>query len=161
MDEAVKKKVLRKIQYGLFVATSFDPSSKNSASGTVNWVTQVSFKPPCVAVAIKKDTGLHKVISASGFFALNVVGKGQKDMAQTFFKGYSVENGKLAGYEIFQGETGAPIIKDSAGAFECKVIQKIDFGGDHDLFIGEVVASHLCADLDPLPMSETGWYYGG
>ena len=159
MDEQVRKKVLRKIHYGLAVATSSDGS--NSASGTVNWLTQVSFKPPCVAVAVKKDSGLHKVISSSGSFALNIVGKGQKDMAQTFFKGHSVEDGKLAGYEIFNGKTGAPIIKDCAGAFECKVLKVVDFGGDHDLFIGEVVEVHQCSDLEPLSMAETGWYYGG
>lgn len=159
MDENLKKKVLRKIHYGLFVATS--SNGKDTASGTINWLTQISFKPPAVAVAIKKDSFLHKIISESGKFAINVVGKGQKDMAQTFFKGYSVENGKLGGYEIFYGSTGCPIIKSSASAFECEVLNRVDFGGDHDLFIGKVVDVHACQDLEPLSMMETGWYYGG
>ena len=159
MDEALKKKVLRKIHYGLFVATS--RSGDDTASGTVNWLTQVSFKPPVVALVVKKDSHLHAVISSSGVFAVNVVGKDQKDMAQTFFRGHRVEDGKLAGYEVFDGDTGSPIIKDSAGAFECRVIQKVDFGGDHDIFVGEVVQVHACGDKPPLSMAETGWYYGG
>ncbi len=159
MDEALKKKVLRKIHYGLAVATS--SNGKDTASGTINWLTQASFKPPAVAVVIKKDSFLHKIISESSVFAINIVGKEQKDMAQTFFKGHSVENGKLGGYEISIGKTGCPIIKDSAGAFECKVIGRLDFGGDHEIFVGEVVEVHDCKDLEPLSMKETGWYYGG
>lgn len=159
MDEAIKKKVLRKIHYGLFIATSSD--GKDTASGTVNWVSQVSFKPPSVMVAIKKDSFIHKVILSSKRFALNVVGKDQKDMAQTFFKGHSLENGKLGGYDIFIGEGGCPIIKDSAGAFECEVINHLDFSGDHDVFIGKVFQVYQLQDKDPLSMMETGWYYGG
>ncbi len=155
----MKKKVLRKIQYGLAVVTSND--GERTASGTINWMTQVSFRPPAVAVAIKKDSFVYEVMKKSGKFALNIVGKGQKDMAQTFFKGHSVENGKLGGYEIFGGSTGSPIINGSAGAFECEIISNIDFGGDHEIFVGKVVEAHRCKDLDPLPMAETGWYYGG
>ncbi|MCX7733442.1 MAG: flavin reductase family protein [bacterium] len=159
MDEALKKKVLRKIHYGLFVATSSD--NQNTASGTINWVSQVSFKPPAVVIGVKKDSFLYKVIMSSKKFALNIVGKDQKDMAQTFFKGHSVESGKLGGYDVIFGELGCPIIKDAAGAFECEVINHIDFGGDHDIFVGKVVQVYQLQDKEPLSMIETGWYYGG
>ncbi len=38
MDPAIKKKALRMITYGLFVATSRDDSGP--AAGTINWISQ-------------------------------------------------------------------------------------------------------------------------
>ena len=161
MDEAVRKKVLRKIHYGLFVVTSATDDLKESASGTVNWLTQVSFKPPAVAVGIKKDSGLWHILSKTGKFAVSVLAKDQKSVAQEFFKGPKYEDGKMGGFEVFLGKTGCPILKSCAGAFECKVLKHVDFGGDHDLFVGEVVEVHLVDDKEPLALLETGWFYGG
>ena len=93
MDEDTKKKALRMIPYGLFILTS--KNGDDVASGTVNWVTQSSFKPPLVAVAIKADSHPYGVVKASGSFALNVLGEGQKDVAQAFFMTVQPEGDKL------------------------------------------------------------------
>src|SRR6185436_9611782 len=83
MDEDAKKKALRMIPYGLFLLTA--KNGDDIASGTVNWITQTSFKPPLVAVGIKQDSHPYAVVKASGAFALNALGADQKDIAQTFF----------------------------------------------------------------------------
>jgi len=51
------------------------------SSATVNWVTQASFKPPLVAVGVKSDSQVHDIIKTAGYFALNVLGKGQQGAA--------------------------------------------------------------------------------
>lgn len=155
MDEAVRKKILRKINYGLFVATS------DAASATINWVSQVSFKPPVIAVAIQKTSGLNAAMTSSKKFALSFLGKNQKAVAKEFFKSPTLQSGKLAGFDIEMKTTGCPILKDCLGAVECEVMQKLDFGGDHDIFLGNVVDAHCFSDEPPLGLLETGWSYGG
>ena len=93
MDEQAKKTALRRIPYGLFLLTA--KNGDDIASGTVNWVTQTSFKPPMVAVGIKQDSHPYGVVKASGAFALNALGADQKDVAQTFFGTVKPEGDRL------------------------------------------------------------------
>jgi len=83
MDPAVKKKALRMINYGLFVATAQDDSGP--AAGAINWISQSSFTPPLIMVAIKVDSALHRAVTASRKFIVHVVAKDQKDLASASF----------------------------------------------------------------------------
>jgi flavin reductase (DIM6/NTAB) family NADH-FMN oxidoreductase RutF len=158
MDANVKKKVLRLIPYGLFVATS--RADQKFGAGTINWVTQSSFAPPLVVACIKADSTLHEVIAASRVFALHVLAKNQKDLASAFFKGAQPEGDKLNGYRFESGVTGAPILLDAPAWFECRVVDEIG-GGDHTIFVGEVVDAGSRRDEAPLTLHDTGFFYGG
>jgi len=158
MDANTKKKVLRLIPYGLYVATS--RADQKFGAGTINWVTQSSFAPPLVVAAIKDDSSLNEVISASRVFALHVLGKNQKDMATAFFKGAQPEGGTLNGFRFESGATGAPILLDAPAWFECRVVDEIR-RGDHTIFVGEVVEAGSRRDEEPLTLRDTGFFYGG
>ena len=69
MDEDQKKTALRMIPYGIYVLTCEGEDGTVSAA-TVNWVTQASFKPPLVAVALKADSLAHSLTKDRGFFAV-------------------------------------------------------------------------------------------
>ena len=62
--EAAKKTTLLMIPYGLYVLAAKDGETVNA--GTINWVTQTSFKPPLVAMGVKTDSGLYATLKASG-----------------------------------------------------------------------------------------------
>jgi flavin reductase (DIM6/NTAB) family NADH-FMN oxidoreductase RutF len=158
MDANTKKKVLRLIPYGLFVATS--RADQKIGAGTINWVTQSSFAPPLVVAAIKVDSTLHEVIAASRVFALHVLGKNQKDIATAFFKGAQPEGDTLNGYRFESGATGAPILLDPPAWFECRVVEEIN-RGDHTIFVGEVVDAGSRRDEEALTLRDTGFFYGG
>jgi flavin reductase (DIM6/NTAB) family NADH-FMN oxidoreductase RutF len=158
VDANIKKKVLRLIPYGLFVATS--RADQKFGAGTINWVTQSSFARPLVVAAIKADSTLHEVIAASRAFALHVLAKNQKDIATAFFKGAQPEGDKLNGYRFESGTTGAPILVDPPAWFECRVVDEIG-GGDHTIFVGEVVEAGSRRDEEPLTLRDTGFFYGG
>src|SRR5260370_37433837 len=98
MDPAIKKKALRMITYGLFVATSRDDSGP--AAGTINWISQSSFTPPLIMVAIKGDSALHRAITASRKFIVHAVAKDQKDLATAFFRGAELSDDRLNGYSV-------------------------------------------------------------
>jgi|SRR6202050_3462802 flavin reductase (DIM6/NTAB) family NADH-FMN oxidoreductase RutF len=158
MDPNEKKKALRMVTYGLYVATSQD--AEGPAAGTINWLSQASFEPPLVMAGIKQDTRLHRAIEASRAFAVHIVGKSQKALATSFFKGAIPENGKLNGFAVRPGETGSPILTDLPGWFEIRVTDSVR-RGDHTVFVGEVVAAGTQGGEEPLTLREAGFNYAG
>ncbi len=158
MDPNQKKKALRMVSYGLYVATA--RSHEKYAAGTVTWLSQCSFEPPLVMAGIRRDSELHKVIKASRAFAVHIVGKSQKKLATTFFKTAEVDGDELSGYHFEVGKTGSPILTDAAAWFECRVVDEIK-RGDHTVFIAEVVAAGVRREEEPLTVRAAGFAYGG
>lgn len=160
MDAEVKKQVLRKLTYGLYVLTAAD--GEEVAAGTVNWLSQASFNPPLVMVGVKADSHLHTLIDRTRRFAVNVLGAQQKDVAQAFFRPTQLKDGRLNGYAFERGPaTGSPLLVDLPAWFECRVTDAVK-GGDHSVVVGEVVECGLRdAPAKPLEMWDTGWFYGG
>lgn len=168
MNADAKKTALRMIPYGIYVLTA-DDGKGNVAAATVNWVTQSAFAPPLVAVGVKTDSGAYTVIGTSRTFALNMLGKDQKDVAFTFFKPTKVENGMLSGQPFTKGSaTGAPILTNAVAAVECKVTTIVQ-EGDHHIILGEVVEASVMKppagrpDAAILEMKDLGdnVFYGG
>ena len=158
MDEDAKKKALRMIPYGLFI-----PTSKNGddvASGTVNWVTQSSFKPPLVAMGVKKDSKLYGQLMATKQFSLSFLESGQKDIAFAFFKPVSVDGNIISGQAFETAETGAPIISAAPAWVEGRVVGEVQVG-DHSCVVGEVTNSAVKREAKVLTLEEVGVKYGG
>jgi flavin reductase (DIM6/NTAB) family NADH-FMN oxidoreductase RutF len=166
MDQDAKKTVLRMIPYGLYVLTG--ESASGVAAATVNWVTQVSFVPPLVAVGVKADSHGHAVIKESNAFALNVLGKGQQALAFTFFKPATRDGSTISGEPFRKGATGAPILANAPAFVECRLVATVE-KGDHSVFVGEVVEAGVAkapegrADDATLWLKELGEkvFYGG
>ena len=167
MEEGAKKTALRMIPYGIYVLTS-RAGDGSVAAATVNWVTQTSFKPPLVAVAVKADSSAHAIVKASRAFALNVLGKGQQKLAFAFFKPAVLESGTISGERFRAGTTGAPVLESAVAFVECRVVNAVE-GGDHTVFVAEVVEAGVAkapagrADDATLWMKELGdnVFYGG
>jgi flavin reductase (DIM6/NTAB) family NADH-FMN oxidoreductase RutF len=167
MDDNQRKTALRMIPYGLYVLTAESKSGKVAAA-TVNWVTQASFNPPLVVVGVKADSLAHLAIKESRAFALNVLGKEQKDVAFTFFKPQEREETSIGGQPFQIGKTGSPIFENFPAFIECNLIETVE-KGDHSVFVGEVVNAGVKkdpegrADETVLWLKELGEniYYGG
>ena len=166
MDDAARKTALRMIPYGIYVLTAED--GDGVAAATVNWVTQTSFNPPLVAVAVKADSGAYAVIGRTGTFALNMLAKGQQGAAFAFFKPAQREGETIGGEPVRKGTTGAPLLTNASAAVECKVVETVQ-RGDHHIVVGEVVEAHLNKpvegrpDVAVLEMKDLGAnvFYGG
>ncbi len=158
LAEAAKKSALLMIPYGLYVLGAKNGS--DYAAGTINWVTQTSFKPPLVAMGVKADSGLYAVLKASGSFALSFLASGQKNLAFAFFKPTNVEGETINGQQFETHETGAPIISAAAAWVEGRIVGSVEMG-DHHCFIGEVTNAATNSDAKLLTLEECGVKYGG
>ena len=56
--------------------------------------------------------------------------------------------------------TGAPLLVAPPAFFECRVVNEVR-GGDHTIFVGEVLNAGIRTDEDALTLRETGFAYGG
>ena len=167
MDPASKKTALRMIPYGLYVLTA-ENSAGDVAAATVNWVTQASFEPPLVVVAVKADSSVHSMIKESKSFALNVLGKGQGPLAFTFFKPTSRDGSTVSGQPFRRATTGAPILDDTPAFVDCRLVDSVE-RGDHTVMVGEVVDAGVNQPPQGRPDDATLWlrelgektFYGG
>lgn len=167
MDPQAKKTALRMIPYGIYVLGASDGNGAVAAA-TVNWVTQTSFAPPMVAVALRADSAVCAVTKAAGAFAVNCLGKHHRDLAFTFFRPSETSDGTLNGHAYRSGRSGAPLLDEAIAAMECRVVAVVE-EGDHHVFVGEVIDAHLATthegrpDAATLEMKDLGEtvFYGG
>ena len=122
-------------------------------------VSQVSFSPPLVMIAVKKERYSHQMITAGKVFALNILSTQQKKEVP-LFKGTHTPEDKFFNtpYEI--KKTGSPIIKNALAYLDCVLIDQFT-PGDHTLFIGEVIEGDVLNDGAPLSSHELEHIYGG
>jgi flavin reductase (DIM6/NTAB) family NADH-FMN oxidoreductase RutF len=158
LDKQAKTKLLRKIPHALYICGVKNGEDVNGF--TASWVNQASFEPPLVTNCVKRDSSSHAAIKASGVFALSFLELGQKELAQKFFQPQRRVGNKFEDVEFYLGETGCPIIQDSLGYIEFKVVGSVEHG-DHTVFVAEAIAAGVHRDGDILDLASTGWTYGG
>ena len=116
---------------------------------TANAVTSLSLEPPMVLVCVDKQAQAHEVLRHAGSFALNILGEHQEHVSRLFAISEEPEAGRLRGAAFTLGRTGAPILADCVAYIECQV-RDIAEGGDHSIFMGEVVDQAVVNDAPPL-----------
>jgi len=158
LDAAAKKTLLRKIPHGLFICGVAEGEQANGF--TASWVTQGSFEPPLVVMAVRADSTSNGMIRRSGRFSLNVLRADQKDLAAVFFKPQAGVGGRFDAAPFQLGPLGLPILDDGLGGVECELVGTVDHG-DHTVFVGEVKSAILLREGDALDLAATGWQYGG
>ncbi|MGH2405398.1 MAG: flavin reductase family protein [bacterium] len=158
MDPKAKKQALELVTYGLYVVGTHRGDHKHAVM--VNWVTQASFDPPLVALALMREAVSTEMVAATGDFSLNFPAADQLEFAKTFIKRPRHEGNRLGGYEFYAQTTGAPIFKDVLAFIECKVVATVD-RGDHLLFVAEVVDAGVHREGEPLALRGTKMHYAG
>ena len=79
MDAQSKKQVLRTFTYGLYAVSCANEGEVNIF--TANWLTQVSFDPPLIAVSVENASKSLPMILRSRKFTVNVLRSGDRELA--------------------------------------------------------------------------------
>lgn len=151
--------LLKKIPYPLALLTCRLGDVRNGMP--ISWLTQVSSEPPLIMAAIKTSRYTHDMVKNSGIFAIVFLEATQTDLIGRF-KDKSPDKGKkFEGLKVSETPSGCPVLEDSLGWLECKVISSLK-PGDHTLFIAQISASKLLKKGEGLTLAHYGknYHYG-
>lgn len=159
MEEQTRSEILKTIPYGFYI-TGVVGSDGEANGFTTCWVSQVSFHPQQVIVAVQKAQHTHDLIEQGGIFSLNFLDTEQEDLARKFTEPLENREGTVGGSPYSTGETGAPLFEEAFAHLECRVTGKME-AGDHTVYLGEVAAANLRRPADILTDLDTSMEYGG
>jgi flavin reductase (DIM6/NTAB) family NADH-FMN oxidoreductase RutF len=160
MDPAIKKQALRKFTYGLYAITCIEGDEVNAF--TANWLTQVSFEPPLLAVSIENDAKSLPMIERTRKFAVNVFHASTEHikLAGTLGKSAFKHPDKLKGIDYTLKGNGYVTLDEALSWVACEVRQTI-LAGDSTLLVAEVVDAGMLNEGEPLTMKEAGFRHAG
>ncbi|MBC5660281.1 flavin reductase family protein [Anaerosacchariphilus sp. NSJ-68] len=104
---------------------------------TAAWLSQVSSRPACIAVAVSEKHLTAEMIEKTGSFTVSVLSEEQYGEAYRCGTISGREADKTAGELVEHDEKGNPFLKDAAAYLSCKLLDTVKVT-DHILFIGEV-----------------------
>jgi flavin reductase (DIM6/NTAB) family NADH-FMN oxidoreductase RutF len=156
MDKKASERALHFIPYGLYVLGSV--KGQTVAAIVVNWVTQVSFNPALVAIAIEEESRMRAYIEGSQHFAINILPSDGIETARSFIRPVETIGNKINGRDFILSRNGLPFLKDAIASIECRVVSSYKTG-DHIMFIGEVTDAVTHSERDVLTLKKTGWNY--
>ena len=113
---------------------------------TANSFSSVSLDPPLVLFSLARSADCFADFDVCQHFAVNVLASGQEALS-TLFATKSADKWRGTGYRL--GRWGSPLIAGTIAAFECRVEARHP-GGDHIIYLGEVLALHAGDDRPPL-----------
>src|SRR6478736_7898822 len=123
---------------------------------TASSFSSVSLDPPLVSVCLDRRLYSHGLISSSGVFGINVLAKDQAEVARVFAGMVPGVEDRFAGESWTTAETGTPLLDSALGWLDCRVVHEYP-GGDHTIFVGEVVAGHAAPRTAPLLFHSRSW----
>ena len=159
MEEQTRSEILKTIPYGFYITGVVGESGEVNGFTTC-WVSQVSFDPQQVIVAVQREQHTHDLIEQGGVFSLNFLDTEQEDLARKFTEPLENRDGTVGGSPYSTGETGAPLFDEAFAHLECRVVGKME-AGDHTVYLGEVAAASLKRPADILTDLDTPMEYGG
>ena len=139
--------LFRRLTNGVYVIGVYHNGRANAF--TAAWITQVSFDPLLIALSINPENLSYAFLKQSGVFAVNLLKKGQFDLARHFGTLSGKDLDKLAGHQWRPGARGAPVLEAAAAYLECRVAGSMR-AGDHEIVLGEVVAGDVIDDTAEL-----------
>ncbi|AQS58669.1 flavin reductase family protein [Desulforamulus ferrireducens] len=114
-------------------------------------VTQISFGPPLVAVAINKNTLTHDNIKETGVFSLMPLGRSQTKLAHHFGRNSGRQMDKFVDYKYQPTSTGCPIIEGCDSYYHCQVDHHTTIElASHTLFVAQILEAVVKASEPPL-----------
>lgn len=101
-----------------------------------SWVSQASFNPPGLTIAVAKDRAIESLMHTGDEFVLNILKEG-RNLRRHFLKPFAPGEDRFAGLNIQEASNGCPILNDALAYLECTVTNRMECG-DHWLVYASV-----------------------
>lgn len=119
---------------------------------TASALASVSLEPPTLLVCLNRQSATCTAVTATGFFAVNILAAEQEPLAKHFASKLA---DKFAGIPLTESTLGAPLLESALAQLECRVSSHTD-AGTHRIFFGEVLDTRV-RDGQPLAYFRGGF----
>lgn len=120
---------------GVTIVTTHD-SEGGDVGLTANSFNSVSLDPPMVLWSLAKTSGSMPAFMANDHFAVHVLAAHQQPLSDQFSRRGT---DRFAGIEMTRGAGNVPLLDGCSARFQCRTAFRYE-GGDHTIFVGEVLA---------------------
>jgi flavin reductase (DIM6/NTAB) family NADH-FMN oxidoreductase RutF len=138
-EQAALREVMSRFATGVTVLTA---AGELGHGMTANSFSSVSLDPPMVLCCVSRAARMHETIATTQAFAVSVLSAGQGELA-AYFADWRRPRG-MAQFDSVEWtpgpHTGSPLLIGSMAWLECRLAATYE-GGDHSIFLGEVLAS--------------------
>jgi flavin reductase (DIM6/NTAB) family NADH-FMN oxidoreductase RutF len=143
------KKIITKIKkfqyfYPYTVAVVGAQAEKRLNYMACAWHTALSFEPPLFGILISKKRYTHQIISEAREFTANFISFNKVKLSAQMGRISGSDRDKVKEFEVKLSPSKiikSPVLEEAYVCFECRVADVRAYG-DHDLFVGEVLAIH-------------------
>lgn len=135
IDQAEFRRVMGHFLSGVTVVTTTWEEQLHGI--TVSAFASLSLEPMLVLISIDKRAQSHNAIQRAGKFVVNILDESQEALSVRFA---TRDDDKFAGVDYRLTPQGLPWLEHVLANIECRVTASLP-GGDHTIFVGEVVAA--------------------
>ena len=130
------EKALGRLAGGLYIITAAKDGI-NSAM-VASWVTQTSFEPLGLTVAVAKERAIASLMQLGDKFVVNVLpDSGHQSLIKHFLKRLPPDVDRFAGVKTQLASNGSLILSDALAYIECEVASRMELS-DHHLIYARV-----------------------
>ena len=142
-------KALGRLSGGLYVVTARDGEGleQRQSAMVASWVSQASFSPPGITVAVAKDRAIESFMQVGRYFVINILREDNyQKMFRHFLKRFAPGADRFAEVDIIENiAKGGPVLTESLAFLDCKVISRLETP-DHWIIYG-IVENGNVSDL--------------
>jgi flavin reductase len=133
IDSKKQRQIMGHFATGVTVVTT--DGEAGSHGMTANAFASLSLDPPLVMVAVDKRAAMLEFLKTNRCFAVSILRRDQEEISRRFARPGPKDFSDL---NITTSATGSPILADGIAFIDCRVYEILP-GGDHEIFIGEIL----------------------
>ncbi|GAB4530177.1 MAG: diflavin flavoprotein [Pleurocapsa sp.] len=134
-------KAIGRLSGGLYIITA-TKGDLNSAM-LASWVSQASFEPPGLTIAVAKDRAIESLMQVGDSFILNVLEEGKyQGLMKHFLKRFKPGADRFAGVKTQTAANGSPILTEALAYLECKVESRMECS-DHWIVYSQITSGRV------------------
>jgi flavin reductase len=133
-DSKKQRKIMGQFATGVTIVTTDGEAGPHGL--TANAIASLSLAPPLVLVSVDKRAHSLDCLKKNMCFAVNILRLDQEEISQRFATPGPKD---FTGLNVIRATTNAPVLSDCLAFVDCRVVEILP-GGDHEIFVGEIVA---------------------
>ena len=136
-------KAMGRLSGGLYIITAARGDIRSAM--LASWVSQASFEPPGLTIAVAKDRAIESLMQVGDRFVLNVLEEGKyQGLMKHFLKRFKPGADRFAGVKTQTANNGSPILTEALAYLECEVESRMECS-DHWIVYSKVTSGRVSA----------------